>query len=744
MNIKDQYKILESSKLFDKAWYEEHYVDIKHQNISPAEHYLTIGASEGRNPSKNFSTLDYFNDYKDILEAKVNPVVHFELFGKKEGRVVIKPLYKEYEYSDNTKNHFFSIIIASYNYEKYIRSTLDSLIEQTYNNFEVIIVDDGSTDKSIEIINQYLKYHKNIKLFTNDTNKGLPETINRGIEEAKGEYICFCESDDFWTKTHLECLNDYICKHKPEIIVNDVEIFGNIDKCLKMRNVIAHRKNEIINRKGEIPDDLFRTSNYIVTFSACCVIKSLLKTCNILDVPKKTSLDWWIWRQISLDTTIHYIDSKLTFWRLHDSYNFRDVEGDNKLHNKFLKELDTIILKRQSNKMTIQKDCYRKFCENDCINTILNIESTKKLLQNIKFNNSQNLNLRGIKILFITSTAQPNNLINDGSVRYRCYHPAEVLKELGAFVTITDSKSFFNNYTGEYDIYIFHRPHCEQIKNLRKLKALNKILIADYDDLIFGPPNIAYNSSIVKNKVKTAEEAELIFKNNLITLSYFDNFTCSTEQLALQIKYYKPEASINIIHNFIPQSLIHLSDHLKLRDTPKDPNTIMYCSGTLSHNKDFETIEDSIIELLSKTYMRLIIVGQLSVSKRLLNMRNIYFHPVVDYWIMLKIMSTASFTIAPLENSIFNNCKSNVKFLESSLVGCTLVASSISDFERVSDANILIVNNPKDWITNLNTLSTIEIKNNITNNFNYLINNCASATFKKEFINTISNYLEEK
>ncbi len=738
MNISDEIKIIENSQLFDNTWYEEHYTDIKNQKISAAEHYLTIGAQEGRNPSKDFSTLDYLKDYKDILESKCNPLIHYELHGKKEGRKVTKPIYNDYTITETNTHYLYTIIVASYNYDKYINSTLDSIIEQTYKNFEIVIVDDGSTDNSIEILKEYKNKYNFIRLFVNEENKGLPETIKKAIQESKGEFICFCESDDFWDKKHLEILNDYITKHSPEIIVNDVETFGNIERCLSMRRVIDHRKNEIINKKGIIPDELFRNSNYIVTFSACCVKKKLLETCDILNVPKKTSLDWWLWRQISLNNTIHYIDSKITFWRFHDSYNFRDIEGDNKLHDKFVKELDKIILKRNS-AISISSNCYENKSEDDFKKTISYINKINKLSS--KYKSGELLNIRGIKILFVSATGQPNNMINDGSVRYRCYHPAEALRELGALVTITSNDFFIKNYTNEYDIYIFHRPHCSQIPNIKKLKQQNKLLIADYDDLIFGGKEIANDSSIVKNNVKKAEEAIKIFNNNLETLYLFDNFTCSTEQLAKQIGFCKPKAKINVIHNFVPQSLINLSNCLKLRSTNKDKEMIMYCSGTLSHNKDFETIENEMFELLSKTNMKLVVFGVLSLNQKFINLKNVFYHPPVDFWTMLKIMSVASFTIAPLENTLFNSCKSNVKFLESSLAGCTLIASSIEDYLRVSNSNIVLEENSKNWYETFNSLKKIDLENNIKNNFQYVINNCSNSKFITEFFNAVTNII---
>ena len=89
-----------------------------------------------------------------------------------------------------------SIIVPVYNSEKYIKRCIDSIIKQTYQNFELIIINDGSTDNSLKIINDNYSKYKNIKII-NQTNSGVSKSRNKGIEIAKGKYICFVDSDDY-------------------------------------------------------------------------------------------------------------------------------------------------------------------------------------------------------------------------------------------------------------------------------------------------------------------------------------------------------------------------------------------------------------------------------------------------------------------------------------------------------------------------------------------------------------------
>lgn len=98
-----------------------------------------------------------------------------------------------------------SIIIPVYNVDKYLSRCLDSVIAQTYKNFEAICVNDGSTDNSLSILNKYAKKDSRIKIITQQ-NKGPSETRNTGLKKAIGEYICFIDSDDFVHSQYLEIL----------------------------------------------------------------------------------------------------------------------------------------------------------------------------------------------------------------------------------------------------------------------------------------------------------------------------------------------------------------------------------------------------------------------------------------------------------------------------------------------------------------------------------------------------------
>ncbi len=100
------------------------------------------------------------------------------------------------------KDDLISIIIPVYNAEKFLDETINTVLNQTYKNFELILVNDGSKDKSVDVIKKY--NDKRIKLIDNKNNKGTALSRNDGIRKAKGRYICFLDADDLWNKEKLE------------------------------------------------------------------------------------------------------------------------------------------------------------------------------------------------------------------------------------------------------------------------------------------------------------------------------------------------------------------------------------------------------------------------------------------------------------------------------------------------------------------------------------------------------------
>lgn len=111
-----------------------------------------------------------------------------------------------------------SVIIPVYNSSTYLRKCLDSVVNQTLKDIEIIVINDGSTDDSKNIIEEYLCKYKNI-IFIDQENKGIGKTRNIGIKKATGEYITFVDSDDYIKENMLEEYYKYAKKHSFDLVI---------------------------------------------------------------------------------------------------------------------------------------------------------------------------------------------------------------------------------------------------------------------------------------------------------------------------------------------------------------------------------------------------------------------------------------------------------------------------------------------------------------------------------------------
>ena len=99
---------------------------------------------------------------------------------------------------------FVSVVIACYNAENFIAETIESILNQSYQNFEIIIVDDGSTDNSAEVIESLLKNDDRIKLYSIEHSGRASVPRNFGVKKSSGDLIAFLDADDLWTKHKLK------------------------------------------------------------------------------------------------------------------------------------------------------------------------------------------------------------------------------------------------------------------------------------------------------------------------------------------------------------------------------------------------------------------------------------------------------------------------------------------------------------------------------------------------------------
>lgn len=150
-----------------------------------------------------------------------------------------------------------SVIVPVYNSEQELRDCLDSLVEQTEKDIEIIVIDDASTDNSPEIEAEYQKKYPNVKVYRNERNLGQSETRNRGIELAEGDYIAFLDSDDYVNPgMYEELYQAAVDNNMPELIVTGLSFVKGNEYRKKDLTFIGKQSTTIIHPMDN-PDQVF-------------------------------------------------------------------------------------------------------------------------------------------------------------------------------------------------------------------------------------------------------------------------------------------------------------------------------------------------------------------------------------------------------------------------------------------------------------------------------------------------------
>ncbi|WP_338358646.1 glycosyltransferase family 2 protein [Yeosuana marina] len=139
-----------------------------------------------------------------------------------------------------------SIITPMFNSETYLSETVNSVLNQTYTNWELLLIDDGSTDKTLEIAQILTSEYSNIILFKNEKNLGAALSRNKGILEAKGNYIAFLDADDMWKPEKLEKQISFMTNERCNVCFSSYELINEngqpLHKTVKALPVLTYQK----------------------------------------------------------------------------------------------------------------------------------------------------------------------------------------------------------------------------------------------------------------------------------------------------------------------------------------------------------------------------------------------------------------------------------------------------------------------------------------------------------------------
>lgn len=206
-------------------------------------------------------------------------------------------------------NILISVVMSVYNGEKYVSEAIESILNQTYGNFEFIIINDGSTDKTDDILNFYLKNDDRIKIFNNIQNKGLIYSLNKGLEIAQGKYIARMDADDISENNRFEKQIEYLEKNK------HIALCGTYIKIFKNSNILLRKvmRTETDFRKIKFKL-LFR--NYIA-HPTVMIRKEIIDRYNLkYNCEDKGMEDYGLWLHLSKYENIAIISESLLKYRV--------------------------------------------------------------------------------------------------------------------------------------------------------------------------------------------------------------------------------------------------------------------------------------------------------------------------------------------------------------------------------------------------------------------------------------------
>jgi glycosyltransferase involved in cell wall biosynthesis len=206
-----------------------------------------------------------------------------------------------------------SVVITTYNCEKYIEETLNSAINQLYKNLEIIVVDDGSTDNTKDVISKYQHIDQRISFYIIE-HAGRPSVPrNYGIQKAKGEFIAFLDGDDIWIANKIETQIKKLIESPGSVLIYSMSVtFGDVNIFSPFFEVLP-----LINRSSLTREELIKNGNCIPT-STVIVRTDRIKSIGGFDEDPKLKIeDYDLWIRLGKLGTFCFLPRIKTYYRIH-------------------------------------------------------------------------------------------------------------------------------------------------------------------------------------------------------------------------------------------------------------------------------------------------------------------------------------------------------------------------------------------------------------------------------------------
>jgi len=201
-----------------------------------------------------------------------------------------------------------SVVITCYNYGKYLKGCIESVLSQTYQDFEIIVVNDGSTDTTDEVIQPFLSA-PNVK-YIKQKNRGQANAKNTGIKNSKGELVAFLDADDLWESRKLEKQLPLFSDPKVGVVFSLASYIDEDGQKLGFKLTGKY----LMPRSGNVTEYLFFDN--FVPFSSSVVRKKCLEQVGTFNETLSMGIDWDLWLRLSVHYSFIYVDEPLLVYRL--------------------------------------------------------------------------------------------------------------------------------------------------------------------------------------------------------------------------------------------------------------------------------------------------------------------------------------------------------------------------------------------------------------------------------------------
>ena len=300
-------------------------------------------------------------------------------------------------------NELVSIIVPVYNCEKYIDRCIKSLIGQTYKNLEIIIINDGSTDNSLEIIRKYEKKDTRIKLIDKN-NEGVSVARNFGIKHANGKYLTFVDADDWLELNAIEIYHNVMLEYNVDVVRGNYYLNKNAESIYK-KGKMYEFSNKFFDSKG-IQEKVVKrfllskksiTNFVMLLFIRTEIVKDIIHFNEHLFMMEDVAYYFELFQSIN---NIYFLD--------YPQYHyFENSDSATKSKNKYLKNIEGII---DTNKYLI--NLMRKYnCYNKDFEKKLNASNLSTIMNYLLFYVRMNIKSNENKKLFVNFLNSKENVL---------------------------------------------------------------------------------------------------------------------------------------------------------------------------------------------------------------------------------------------------------------------------------------------------------------------------------------------